>query len=59
MEVITPRSLTDALREFKDRADERWVDQDELEAQSKALVDEYLEDKSGLTDEDMEDILGA
>ena len=58
MEVITPNSLKDALSKFKDKGDERWVDESELTEKAQEIVDEYLEDSVGLTQEDIADILG-
>ena len=58
MEVITPNSLKDALSKFKDKGDERWVDESELAEKAQEIVDEYLEDSVGLTQEDIADILG-
>ena len=58
MEVITPNSLKDALSKFKSKGDERWVDESELTEKAQEIVDEYLEDSVGLTQEDIADILG-
>ena len=58
MEVITPNSLKDALSKFKSKGDERWVDESELAEKAQEIVDEYLEDSVGLTQEDIADILG-
>ena len=58
MEVITPDALVDALKKFRKRGDDKWVDQNELEEQAKDIVDNYLSDKTGLNEDDMNDILG-
>jgi len=58
MEVITPDALVDALTKFRKRGDEKWIDQNELEEQAKDIVDNYLSDKAGLSEDDMNDILG-
>lgn len=58
MEVITPNSLKDALSKFKDKGDERWVDEGELTEKAQAIVDDYLENSAGLSPEDIADILG-
>ena len=58
MEVITPNTLKQALSKFKERGDERWVDDGELADKAHEIVDEYLEDSVGLTQEDIADILG-
>ena len=61
MEVITPSSLKDALSKFKSKGDARWVDESELEesleGRTKGIVDEYLENSVGLSDEDIDEIL--
>lgn len=58
MEVITPDTLVDALKRFRERGDAKWVDEEELEEQAKDIVDNYLSDKTGLNEDDMNDILG-
>ena len=58
MEVITPKTLANALKDFKERGDERWVDDSELEDKAKGIVDEYLEETAGLSNDDIADILG-
>ena len=58
MEVITPDTLVDVLTKFRKRGDEKWIDQNELEEQAKDIVDDYLSDKTGLSEDDMNDILG-
>lgn len=58
MEVITPKTLANALKDFKERGDARWIDDSELEDRAKDIVDEYLEDAAGLSDDDVADILG-
>ena len=57
MEVITPKSLTNALKDFRAKGDARWIDEGELGDKAREIVDEYLEDATGLSDEDMADIL--
>lgn len=56
MEVITPNTLKEALSKFRERGDEKWVDEEELEAQAKGIVDDYLEESAGLTPGDITDI---
>ena len=70
MEVITPKTLANALKDFikeftdaaekdfKERGDARWIDDSELEDKAKDIVDEYLEDAAGLSNDDIADILG-
>lgn len=57
MEVITPGTLKDALSKFRDKGDERWVDESELAEKAQGIVDEYLETSAGLSDEDIAEIL--
>ena len=58
MEVITPKTLANALKDFKERGDARWVDDSELEEKAQGIVDEYLEETAGLSNDDIADILG-
>lgn len=55
MEVITPSTLTEALKDFRERGDERWASEDEVDI----LVEEYLANKSGLSSDDIAEILGS
>lgn len=57
MEVITPKTLASALKNFREKADERWVDEAELTEMAQGIVDEYLENTAGLSEDDLSDIL--